>query len=265
METIETTQDAYAQLSRPFDRAEIRQLPKPTCPDCIKKQCVKHKPVRCSECGSWITPAHIHIDYVGHAAVTRRLGEVDPGWNWAPVAFTDDGLPLFTRDREGQPVGLWIHLTVLGVTRYGYGTVKAGKSDAEKQLIGDAIRNAAMRFGVAIQQWIGDETSADAAAADDGKRSASQVKNITGEIHRARSDTVRQPPSVDSDGEDRVRNANLRRSLSALLNTLPEEISASVREDLRSTFGPAGQLTERELLRAIQHVRQVAEANKVAS
>jgi hypothetical protein len=90
------------------------------------------------------------LDYVGHGAVTDRLLEVDPEWNWEPLAFDANGLPLFSDDGTG----LWIKLTVLGVTRLGYGSVDAKAFDAEKQLIGDAIRNAAMRFGVALDLWI---------------------------------------------------------------------------------------------------------------
>ena len=61
--------------------------------------------------------------------------------------------PVFDRAQNGQPIGLWITLTIAGVTRKGYGSVEPGKFDAEKQLIGDALRNAAMRFGVALTLW----------------------------------------------------------------------------------------------------------------
>ncbi len=95
----------------------------------------------------------IYLDYVGHAAVTDRLLSVDPEWDWEPLAYDDSGLPLFDRNGQGQVVGLWIELTVNDVTRLGYGSVTASSFDAEKQLIGDAIRNAAMRFGVALDLW----------------------------------------------------------------------------------------------------------------
>lgn len=83
------------------------------------------------------------LDYVGHAAVTDRLLTVDPEWSWEPFALGPDGLPA--PDREGN---LWIRLTVCGVTRIGVGD---GKNAKER--IGDAIRNAAMRFGVALDLW----------------------------------------------------------------------------------------------------------------
>lgn len=96
----------------------------------------------------------ITLDYVGHGAVTDRLLTVDPTWNWEPLALDERGLPAFTLDANGNPIALWIKLTVAGVTRLGCGTCNANQADAEKVLIGDAIRNAAMRFGVALDLWI---------------------------------------------------------------------------------------------------------------
>lgn len=94
------------------------------------------------------------LDYVGHAAVTDRLLSVDPGWTWEPCGTTENGLPLF----DGLN-GLWIKLTVCGVTRYGY-----GDGPDPKQCISDAIRNAAMRFGVALDLWSKEEFPAPHAA-----------------------------------------------------------------------------------------------------
>lgn len=89
------------------------------------------------------------LDYVSHAWVTDRLLEVDPEWTWEPVAFDANGLPAF--DENG---GLWIKLTVCGVTRYGYGEPQGrDKFDAKKGAIGNSLRNAAMRFGIALDLW----------------------------------------------------------------------------------------------------------------
>jgi hypothetical protein len=126
-------------LRAPFDRAVIGLLPKPTTKDGSKREC--------SDCGSYHAFPAIHLDYVGHAAVTDRLLNVDPHWTWEPFAVDAQGLPAL--DRDG---GLWIRLTVLGQTRIGYGD---GRS--RKEVIGDAIRNAAMRFGVALDLWTKNE------------------------------------------------------------------------------------------------------------
>ena len=90
------------------------------------------------------------LDYVGHAALTARLLDVDPLWFWEPMAVTATGLPAF--DEAG---GLWIRLTVCGMSRLGYGNApkKGTPGDREKEVIGDALRNAAMRFGAALDLW----------------------------------------------------------------------------------------------------------------
>lgn len=97
--------------------------------------------------------AGLQLDYVGHADVTSRLLEADPEWTWEPFATDAHGGPLLDTDAQDNPVGLWIKLTVGGVTRLGYGSCPSGQRDAVKVLIGDALRNAAMRFGVAVDLW----------------------------------------------------------------------------------------------------------------
>lgn len=87
----------------------------------------------------------IKLDYVSHAWVTDRLLEVDPAWSWEPMGFDAYGNPYM----DGG--GLWIKLTICGVTRIGYGNGTG--PEAVKIAIGDAIRNAAMRFGVALDLW----------------------------------------------------------------------------------------------------------------
>lgn len=91
----------------------------------------------------------IQLDFVGHGFITQRLLDVDPAWNWEPVALDPSGLPLL--DEFG---GLWIRLTVCGVTRLGYGDSGGKKGpNAIKESIGDALRNAGMRFGLALDLW----------------------------------------------------------------------------------------------------------------
>ena len=102
------------------------------------------------------------LDYVGHAAVTDRLLTVDPEWSWEPMATDDNGLPAF--DRSGN---LWIKLTICGVTRLGVGDGKNAK-----EVVGDAIRNAAMRFGVALDLWAKENLVEFAQAANGGNLTA---------------------------------------------------------------------------------------------
>lgn len=140
-----------ALLRSPFAPHHISKLPKPTKAQTEAVKADFKKGVRCKECGSWHHPDVVHLDYVGHAALTDRLLDCDKEWSWEPAAFRD-GLPAF--DGTG---GLWIKLTICGVTRLGYGhaAAKPGADPGarEKEVIGDALRNAAMRFGAALDLW----------------------------------------------------------------------------------------------------------------
>lgn len=135
-------------LRAEFPADQVGKLPRVTCLRCryaTNGRCDHHDWINgCIECGGAHTSAVIHLDYVGHANVTARLLEVDRAWSWEPL--TQDlatGAPLL--DDEGN---LWIRLTVCGVTRLG-----VGDGPTMKERIGDAIRNAAMRFGVALDLW----------------------------------------------------------------------------------------------------------------
>jgi hypothetical protein len=114
------TPDKATALRRPFPRESIGKLPK----------------------GGQM------LDFAGHAVVTDRLLAIDPEWSW-DFAESDPatGLPSlrFSIDPEKN---LWIRLTVCGVTRIG-----VGDGPTAKEKISDAIRNAAMRFGVALDLW----------------------------------------------------------------------------------------------------------------
>ena len=142
-----TTETGLALLRKPFPPNLISKLPKPTA----KRDVMDGLPkAMCSVCGTYhATSKVIHLDYVGHAALTDRLLDADPMWTWEPLAMSPEGLPVM--DNFG---GMWIKLTVCGVTRLGYGDAQ-GKDggNAIKEAIGDALRNAAMRFGAALELW----------------------------------------------------------------------------------------------------------------
>ena len=92
----------------------------------------------------------INLAYVSHAEITRILIEIDPMWNWKPVAW-QDGRPA-THEANGM-ITMWATLTLLGKDLIGVGSVRSDKPDYEKELIGDFLRNAAMRFGICLSLW----------------------------------------------------------------------------------------------------------------
>lgn len=144
------TAASLTALRKPFAPEAVGKLPRSTCSECSKNRgvCDRHQSKgTCQVCGNWHnTQATIHIDFVGHADVTDRLLSVDPFWSWRPFTVDElQGVPPSFRD------GLWIMLTVCGVSRPGFGDAAGGKG--AKEAIGDALRNAAMRFGVALDLW----------------------------------------------------------------------------------------------------------------
>lgn len=141
--------EGLKKLQLPFKDDEIGKLPKPTKQQTEEVKKDYRTGIRCKVCGGWHHAKVVHLDYVGHAALTKRLLDVDPLWNWEPVATNEDGTPKF--DKDG---GMWGRLTVCGVTRLGYGDAnKKQGPDATKEVIGDFLRNAAMRFGAALDLW----------------------------------------------------------------------------------------------------------------
>jgi len=152
--------DLWKRLTAPFDTDQIEKRPQVDCWKCTANKqkpngralCDEHpRKVGCRICGQFMTAGHMHLDYVGHAGITMRLNEVltPAGWNWRPMAYTPNGTPLLS---DG---GMWILLTIGTVTRIGFGdaTGKTMSPSAIKEIIGDGIRNAGMRFGIATYLW----------------------------------------------------------------------------------------------------------------
>jgi hypothetical protein len=164
-----------ALLREEFPPHQISKLPKGTK---AQNECDVSQKKSCAVCGGWHHPQVVHLDYVGHAALTDRLLDADPQWSWEPVAFGPDGLPVF--DKSG---GLWIRLTVCNTSRLGYGNA-APKAHMdvgarEKEVIGDALRNAAMRFGAALDLWHkGDLHGDDDAPATPSKTPVKAASNV---------------------------------------------------------------------------------------
>ena len=162
-----------AKMREPFPERLIGKLPKPVkARDEDKGRCERGSRYSADGyfCGGWHARS-VHLDYAGHAAITDRLLDADPEWDWQPAYRKTDNALLAQAMATGNPEivrmvienspplidsngGMWMKLTVDGVTRMGYGDA-AGKSGANavKELIGDGLRNAAMRFGGGLELW----------------------------------------------------------------------------------------------------------------
>jgi hypothetical protein len=145
-----------ALLSKAFEQDEIEKLPKQVSKnDDTKYGCRPGTQASADgyHCGGYHARS-MHLDYIGHAGITDRLNQVDPQWTWEPMGFTPAGTPLMSDN------GMWGRMTVLGVTRIGYGDPGRNSGpNAIKETIGDFIRNAAMRFGVGTYLWSKSESA----------------------------------------------------------------------------------------------------------
>ncbi|MEM0143510.1 MAG: hypothetical protein QXL94_06125, partial [Candidatus Parvarchaeum sp.] len=113
------------------------------------------------------------------------------------MAYRPDGNPEFVYDNDNNIVGLWIKLHILGKTQIGFGSVETDTrkthGDLIKELIGDAIRNAAMRFGVGIDLWIKE-------SGDSTKKSAEPIRQSTPAPRY--QDKPKPPKKVQNDDDD---------------------------------------------------------------
>lgn len=186
-------------LMKDFTAEQMGHKPATWCRQCSEvvrsrkgKSCTDHREIRCDKCKTKITEAHVCLDFVGHADVRARLCEVDPEWTWAPFEFPGTGSLVLN---DGQPVGLWIHLTIGGVSKPGYGSCEKGKSEAVKELIGDAIRNAGLSFGIAWKLWAKGERSSNDSASANGQQQGESFEGATPAPARQRAEGNGQPAS----------------------------------------------------------------------
>lgn len=246
-----------ALLREPFADHQVSKLPKATCKQEDYRNLTKGT---CTVCGGYhATTRTIHLDYVGHAAVTDRLLSADPNWSWEPLTFAADGTPMV--DKDG---GFWIKLTVCGMTRLGYGDA-GGKTgnNAMKERIGDAIRNAAMRFGVALDLWHKGELhkeELDAGQADEADRSGGvatfnprkkqdeKVDKDTGEIPApAGAEAEPEQPATQPEGKAEKPAKQKAEPAKGTAAPAGEPITEGEAAFLRKKAGAAGKGTEAEL------------------
>lgn len=245
-----------AVLMRDFSDEQLGYKPVTWCKACTDavrsrqgKSCQNHRDSFCQKCKTTITQAHNCLTFVGHADARARLCEADPEWTWEPFEFPGTGALIVV---DGSPVGLWIKLTIGGVSKPGFGSVEKGKAEAMKELIGDALRNAALSFGVAWKLWAkGERTDANQGEGPAGNGSqANGSSRPNGQTVRpAASDAPPPPPGpkeLDPDAQPYADEAHEARTLAALkqVNTNAREahkLAALIKDPTTGTVGGLGQ------------------------
>ena len=179
----------------------------------------------------------VELSYVGHAEITKALAEIDPEWTWEPVLGAD-GLPAIRiqhgeiprRDKEPILVNMatmWGRLTLCGVTRWAVGSVEAHKPDLDKELVSDFLRNAAMRFGVALSLWMKDTPEPTGRP----QMTTNQRGNVT----------VTQPSNTLSEAQERAIRAiskSMGRTLPSGLQSFTKQQASACIDALKNSQNP---------------------------
>jgi len=222
---------ARAALTAPFSEDDLERKPQPVNQgDKDKGRCEDGSRYSADGyyCGGWHVRS-VHLTYVGHAGITMRLNNVDPEWTWEPMALTPAGTPLFS---DG---GLWIRLTVLGQTRLGFGDPgKSTGANGTKEVIGDALRNAAMRFGVGTYLWSKSVTAQilQAGGDPDAEHQPAQPRNEarpSAAQQRQAQPPNEDPPARPSQGEKAAR-------FRAEYEAAPPQVQSVVRDRWPATW-----------------------------
>lgn len=143
------------------------------------------------------------LPYISHGLVTERLCDVDPDWS-------SQHLETHTyTDREGNLhcAGVTIALTVKGVTRVESGGPERSERFALeiKNAMSDALKRAAMRFGVALSMW---EDLVDAEGDEDYANRPANAQNGPSEPRNA-PQAQRQPNAPPRPAQAAPANAQV--------------------------------------------------------
>lgn len=166
---------------------------------------------------SQIVKNGVSLDYVGHAEITKILIEIDPLWSWEPVAWVNGRPATHTQlgkitKRDGTvlefpTVSMWGYLTLLGVTRIAVGSVEALKADLDKELVSDFLRNAAMRFGIALDLWTKGETKVEQVVNAHRHETDTPAAPLTASVQRTQAlGSSAEPPTAKQLGLLRSKN-----------------------------------------------------------
>jgi hypothetical protein len=178
----------------------------------------------------------INLAYVSHADITKILIEVDPAWSWQPMEWVN-GRPAI--NVENGTATMWGTLTLLGKSMIGVGSVRADKQDLDKELVGDFLRNAAMRFGIALSLWSkqdwSDNTTITSLPAVQAKRAEEAKPHV--QNHPAKG--VSSPKVVREFVQDNEPTPDEVAEIAAQFNATPVQNITPITKPVASSAGKA--------------------------
>lgn len=117
----------------------------------IKELSAPFDPKDIKERVGWTTKGgkEVVVKYVEWSTVVERLNEVCPAWSATIISAT----------QQGSQVVVHMNLEINGITRSGIGIGKGSDEKAWKGAASDAIKRAAVNFGVALNLYENDENT----------------------------------------------------------------------------------------------------------
>lgn len=186
--------------------------------------------------GSW--GPTVYLDYVGHATITKWLIQIDPFWTWEPVEW-EDGRPKI--NVIGGTATMWGRLTVLGKTMLGVGTCEVHKGDLDKELIGDFLRNASMRLGLALGVWAKDQWGDDSHDEDPVPKPQPAAKASLGSKASSSPQKAPAEPVVadkaPQGGSEPLITIEQVAELQGMINALPDAKRVPLKYAFKDKFG----------------------------
>lgn len=127
------------------------------------------------------------LDFVGHAAVTDRLNRCAPGWSFS----------IDERFEAGGDCWVQATLTIDDISRSEY-----GDGPDPKQAVSNALRRAAMRFGVALDLWSKEDLESSGAGLESSSPApGTSPETSKGSARRAGESSVAEASKGDGNGK----------------------------------------------------------------
>jgi hypothetical protein len=199
-----------------------------------------------------------NLSYVGHAAVTEMLLRHDPLWHWEPVGSDLNRSPIVDRNADGRPIGMWIRLWIFDQSRIGYGSVEPNDrrtdGDLIKEIIGDGIRNAAMRFGVALNLWSKNDLESAAPAPSANDAVLAQAKGWS----KAKRDKIKQVLTIRGIIDDTATTFELFAEQVGKHPEVASDIEAWVKAQAKPTEDTPAEFVENNEAKIIKDLEEIA-------
>jgi hypothetical protein len=153
---------------------------------------------------------------------------------------------------------MWIRLWIFDQNRIGYGSVEPNDrrtdGDLIKEIIGDGIRNAAMRFGVALNLWSKNDLETAAPEPSPADAVLTQAKGWS----KAKRDKIKQVLSIRGIIDDNATTFELFAEQVGKHPEVARDIEAWVKAQAKPTEDTPAEFVENNEAKIIKDLEEIA-------